>query len=112
LSNKNQTKIKLTKKQKQMNEQLYKPEDLQKIRIALPFGGMKLLAEKSGYSTGFLSRFFRGQANINKKNQIIISEASKIIRDYQDKSESLKSKVMDCLKRNSTPTKLYNNGTN
>jgi hypothetical protein len=82
-------------------------DTLKKIKEGLPFGGLKLLAERAGYSTNFLHKFFRGDATVNEDNKKILLEASKIIREYQDKSEGLKSEIMDCLKRNSTPTKLY-----
>jgi hypothetical protein len=93
-------------------KEIYDKDTLQKIRFALPFGGMKKLHERTGYSTGFLSRFFQGHANINEKNQIIISEANKLIRDYMDNTEKTKEEIMKCLIRNSNPTKLYTDGTN
>jgi hypothetical protein len=87
-------------------------ETLKKLKDSLPFGGLKLLAERAGYSTNFLHKFFRGEATVNNNNKKILSEASKIIREYQERSENLKKEIMDCLNRNSTPQKLYENGTN
>ena len=80
---------------------------LRKLREALPFGGLKLLAERAGFSTVFLHKFFKGDTTINDENKRIITEAQKIIREYQDQSEAMKAEIMECLKRNSKPKKLY-----
>jgi hypothetical protein len=84
-------------------------ETLLKLKENLPFGGLKLLAERAGYSTNFLHKFFKGNATINDSNKVILTEASKIIREYQDKSEALKKEILACLERNSKPTQ-YNIG--
>jgi hypothetical protein len=82
-------------------------ETLKKLKENLPFGGLKLLAERAGYSTNFLHKFFKGEATVNDSNKKILSEATTIIREYQEKSEKLKKEIVDCLQRNSKPSKLY-----
>jgi hypothetical protein len=82
-------------------------ETLQKLRHALPFGGLKLLGERASYSTVYLNKFFKGETKISAENERIIAEAKKIINEFADNSERVKSEIMDCLKRNSIPTKLY-----
>jgi hypothetical protein len=82
-------------------------DTLKKLREALPFGGLKLLGERAKYSTVYLNRFFKGDTKISTENERIIKEAQKIIREFSDNSERMKAEIMDCLKRNSKPEKLY-----
>ena len=79
---------------------------LRKLREALPFGGLKLLAERAEFSAVFLNKFFKGETTINDDNKRIITEANKIIIEHQEKSEALKAEIMECLNRNSKYKKL------
>jgi hypothetical protein len=82
-------------------------ETLQKLRMALPFGGLKMLAVRANYSTVYLNKFFKGDTKISAENEKIIFEAQKIIRQFSENSAKMKVEIMETLRNNSTPTKLY-----
>jgi hypothetical protein len=86
----------------------YDKKSLRDLRMALPFGGVKLLAQKANCSTMTIQRFFKGEMAITDKNIVIAAEAVKLIQDYQNRAEKTKAELMACLK-NSKPSKPYTN---
>lgn len=61
--------------------------ELKKISNDIPFRKKEVIAKKTGYSTGYLSRFFAGEYPITSENVCIIVEAKRII---QKETETIK----------------------
>jgi transcriptional regulator with XRE-family HTH domain len=90
----------------------YDKETLKRIRESLPYRAVKLVAERSGFSTQTVRRFFRGEMTVDESSFKIIRQVNKLQREYEASAEKTNAEIMEALKRNSTPPKLYNNGTN
>lgn len=71
-------------------------DTIEKIREGLPHGAMTKIAESSGFSIGYISRFFDGDYMVTKENKDILLAAQAILREEKSAldeiNKSLKSK--------------------
>jgi DNA-binding transcriptional regulator YdaS (Cro superfamily) len=68
-------------------------ETLEKIVEALPRGGQKTIAEKTGNSENYVSQVLNGYISVSDENVSIIYCAQAIIRDTREAEEKLKKSI-------------------
>lgn len=62
---------------------------LAKIAKELPKGAISQIADKTGFSQPYVSKFFNGEYNLSEKNMPILDAAEAILQEQRDMEESV-----------------------